>query len=82
MTSNKPYLIRALNEWIYFSARFGGRSFMINIPISAVLAIYAKENGQRMIFAEEESLQRDNERIWQDIEQKEPSRKPALRIVK
>ncbi len=55
---------------------------MINIPISAVLAIYAKENGQRMIFAEEESLQRDNERIWQDIEQKEHSRKPALRIVK
>ena len=30
---------------------------MINIPISAMLAIYAKENGQRMIFAEEESLQ-------------------------
>ena len=94
MTSNKPYLIRALNEWIldnqmtpfllvdanegvevpeqhikdgkiilnvapsavqeitfedewiYFSARFSGQPFMINVPINAVLAIYAKENGQ------------------------------------
>jgi len=131
MTSDKPYLIRALNEWIidnqmtpfllvdadiegvevpeqhvhdgkiilniapgavqeiafedewiYFSARFSGQAFIINVPINAVLAIYAKENGQGMMFAEEESLQRDNERIWQDIEQKEPSRKPALRIVK
>ncbi len=94
MTSNRPYLIRALNEWIidnqmtpfllvdaniegvevpeqhvrdgkiilniapgavqeiafedewiYFSARFSGQVFIINVPINAVLAIYAKENG-------------------------------------
>ena len=34
------------NEWIYFSARFSGQSLTISIPISAVLAIYAKENSQ------------------------------------
>jgi len=70
------------DEWIYFSARFSGQAFIINVPINAVLAIYAKENGQGMMFAKEESLQRDNERIWQQIEQKVSSRKTALRIVK
>jgi len=28
-TSNKPYLIGALNEWIYFSARFSAQAFVI-----------------------------------------------------
>ena len=70
------------DEQIYFSTRFSGQAFIINVLINAVLAIYAKENGQGMMFAEEESLQRDNERIWQEIEQKVSSRKTALRIVK
>ena len=127
MTSNKPYLVRALNEWIldnqltpfllvdasvkgvevpeqhikdgkiilnitpsavqeiafenewiYFSARFGGRPFMINIPISAVLAIYAKENGRGIMFTEEESLAVDTA----EVEQKESSKKPVLKVIK
>lgn len=102
MTSNRPYLLRALNEWILdnhltpyllvnaeadgveipagyaengrvvlnispaavkgisisnemvnFAARFGGVSCYINVPVTAVLAIYAKENGMGMIFPEE-----------------------------
>ena len=61
---------------------------MINIPISAVLAIYAKENGRGMMFSGEETLPENNT----EVEQKEPSKKepkeielnkkPALRIVK
>jgi stringent starvation protein B len=102
MTSNRPYLLRALNEWILdnhltpyllvnaeadgvevpggyadngkvvlnispaavkgitisneavnFNARFGGVSCFINIPVLAILAIYAKENGMGMIFPDE-----------------------------
>jgi len=105
MTSHRPYLLRALYEWIAdngltphllvdatrpqvlvpvhavkdgrivlnvaqravaglemgndvirFSARFGGVSHNVSVPVSAVLAIYARENGQGMALpAEEES---------------------------
>jgi stringent starvation protein B len=66
------------NEWIYFSARFSGQPFMINIPVSAVLAIYAKENGRGIMFAEEEPLSVDTA----EVEQKESSKKPVLAVVK
>jgi len=101
MTSNQPYFIRALYQWIVdndmtpyllvnaedaqaqvpqqyiedgkivlnlapmaisdldmgndiicFNARFGGKSTEVHFPIMAVLAIYAKENGQGMAFNE------------------------------
>jgi stringent starvation protein B len=101
MNSNKPYLLRALNEWIIdngqtphiiidingegvdvpdqaiqdgklvlniapqatrnlemgnecitFQARFSGSPFNIYLPIDAVMAIYARENGQGMMFAQ------------------------------
>ncbi|NCT67098.1 MAG: ClpXP protease specificity-enhancing factor [Rhodanobacteraceae bacterium] len=100
MTSNRPYLVRALYEWIsdngltpylvvdagvdgvrvppsavkdgrvvlniaaravaqleisndyvQFLARFGGVSQSVQVPLAAVLAIYAQENGQGMMFA-------------------------------
>lgn len=100
MTSSKPYLLRALYEWILdndftphiiadaeaadadvpaqaiqdgrvvlnispnatgnllmendavsFKARFGGVSRDIWLPMHAILAIYARENGQGMMFA-------------------------------
>jgi len=103
MTSNRPYLLRALYEWIVdnrltphilveagvagvevpdqavqkgkvilnideaavrelelgndllsFKARFSGKEYGVSVPIDAVLAIYAKENGQGMMFAQEE----------------------------
>lgn len=103
MTSSKPYLIRALYDWIVvngltpyflvnaeapgvqvpqehvndgrivlnispsacrglhldndrivFTARFSGQPIQIGLPPGAVLAIYAKENGRGMEFAEEE----------------------------
>lgn len=100
MTSNRPYLLRALYEWISdngltpyllvdataenvrvppgaakdgrivlniaaravsqfeisnervaFLARFGGVSHSVFVPMAAVLAIYAQENGQGMMFS-------------------------------
>ncbi|HEX5305450.1 MAG TPA: ClpXP protease specificity-enhancing factor [Dyella sp.] len=42
------------NEWISFQARFSGASQSILIPVHAVLALYAQENGQGMMFPAEE----------------------------
>ena len=42
------------NEAITFSARFGGQPFALHIPVKAVLAIYAKENGAGTVFTLEE----------------------------
>ena len=102
MTSHRPYLLRALAQWIAdndmtphllvdatqpgvqvpssvvkegkvvlniaeravvrlqiddasvsFSARFGGTSFPVMVPISAVLAIYARETGQGMALPDD-----------------------------
>jgi len=101
MTSHRPYLLRALNEWIAdngmtphllvdatlpgvqvpasavkegkvvlniaeravvrlmidneavsFTARFGGVSYPVYVPIPAVLAIYSRETGQGMALHE------------------------------
>jgi stringent starvation protein B len=103
MTSNRPYLLRAVYDWITDNgftpyilvdaarpgvrvpaaairdgkvvlniamravanlelgndrvrcmARFGGVSQPLDVPVSAVLAIYAQENGQGMMFPEEQ----------------------------
>lgn len=35
---------------ITFQARFSGASFPVHVPIAAVAAIYARENGQGMAF--------------------------------
>lgn len=42
------------NDWISFQARFSGVSQTIQIPVQAVLALYAQENGQGMMFPAEE----------------------------
>ncbi len=39
------------NDAVSFSARFSGASREIYLPVSAVLAVYAKENGHGMMFA-------------------------------
>ncbi len=40
---------------VTFSGRFGGTPMEVRVPIDAVLAIYARETGQGMIFTEEEN---------------------------
>lgn len=42
------------NEVISFQARFSGVSQAIRIPVQAVLALYAQENGQGMMFPAED----------------------------
>ena len=38
------------NDSVHFSARFGGVSRDILVPVANVIAIYARENGQGMAF--------------------------------
>jgi len=67
------------NEWISFSARFGGVAEEILVPPGAVLGIYAKENGQGMLFPEEGGDDRGPDR---DPEPTPPGRRPSLKVVK
>ncbi len=46
------------NEFIEFKARFAGSAREILVPISHVLAIYARENGQGMAFPREQPASR------------------------
>jgi stringent starvation protein B len=41
------------NEAVAFTARFGGVSHAVVVPLSAVLAIYARETGQGMALPED-----------------------------
>ena len=75
----RPQAIQRLtlgNEEIQFNARFSGRPMSIVVPITAVMAIYAKENGKGMIFDQE-----DDESDKTPPENKPPTR-PTLRVVK
>jgi stringent starvation protein B len=42
------------NERVTFSARFGGKPYQLIIPMAAVIAIYARENGAGTMFEDDE----------------------------
>lgn len=60
------------NEAVQFNARFSGKPMDVSLPTHAVLAIYAKENGQGMVF---------NEVNHTEPEPPKPT-KPNLRVIK
>lgn len=81
------------NDWVTFSARFGGVSHSIEVPMGNVLAIYARETGEGMSFAEtdqpqlaatEESSgnQPESSAPGSDEPPQPPRGKPQLRVVK
>jgi stringent starvation protein B len=61
------------NEWLTFKARFSGNEHNVSVPIDAVLAIYAKENGQGMMFAQ------DDEALPPTDPDSDPDNKPIKR---
>ena len=126
MNSSRPYLIRAIHEWILdnemtphllvdiegegvdvpaqqgqngkivlnispqaveglmlgndaigFRARFGGIATDVYVPVAAVLAVYAKENGRGMVFSEDDSGPEPD-----DGASTKSGKKPNLKIVK
>jgi stringent starvation protein B len=38
------------NEWLMFNARFSGKPMEVIVPVSAIRAIFARENGQGCAF--------------------------------
>jgi len=52
-----PVAVRNLfigNEALSFEARFSGQSMQVFVPMDSVMAVYAKENGQGMVFGWEQ----------------------------
>ncbi|NBB92739.1 MAG: ClpXP protease specificity-enhancing factor [Gammaproteobacteria bacterium] len=135
MLSSRPYLVRAINEWIVdsgltphllvsadfpgldvpessiqdgrvvlnisptavrdllidtemvtFVARFGGVSRAVTVPIQAVEAVYARENGRGMMFpADEEDEDGAPDQGADDSgegEKRDRKSKPNLKVVK
>ncbi len=75
--------LRLGNDWIEFSARFGGVARSVQIPVPAVQAIYARENGQGMAFGEEKGSDELPEPDAPPPEKPAArARRPVLKIVK
>lgn len=131
MTSNRPYLIRAIYAWIgdngmtpfllvdaqrpgvrvppqavkdgkvvlniaaravaqlelgdadiTFSARFGGVSRPVRVPVAAVEAIYARETGQGMMLPAEDQPEAPPPAGGAPEPAPAPAKGPRLRVVK
>jgi stringent starvation protein B len=67
------------NDAMAFNGRFGGVATDIYVPITAVVGIYARENGQGMVFEPEESTGPPDEPPPDPIK---PEGRPSLKIVK
>ena len=77
------------NEAVTFTARFSGVSFPVQVPIQAVLAVYARETGQGMALPDdiigsdatsEDDLPPDPPSSPDDTPS--PGKRPHLRVVK
>lgn len=77
------------NEDISCSGRFGGVSHQILVPMAAVMGIFAKENGQGLVFQGQDSSPSLSQGV-EDLSDDEPPSggatappgKPKLRVVK
>ena len=69
------------NDWVMFSARFDGKATEVAVPIQAVLAIYAKENGQGMVL-EKEATQPEPPTEPPTEPSSDKTSKPSLKLVK
>jgi stringent starvation protein B len=70
------------NDWISFQARFGGIPRKIMVPVSHVLAIYARENGQGMSFPFDACKANKSKEINPEDHEKPKANRPSLTIVK
>ena len=72
------------NDWISFSARFSGAPHAISFSPDAVLGIYARENGNGMLFepVESASANTTDESPAVAPTTGKPSGKPSLKVIK
>ena len=68
------------NHWLCFNARFSGRPHDVAVPVDAVLAIYSKENGQGMMFAQDDDAMPPTDP--DSGPEGKPARRPHLKVVK
>ena len=77
------------NDFVHFSARFSGVSQELEIPIDAVIGIFAKESGQGMFFqvaepaeSEATSTEAAEPTAPKEDEPPKPPRGSHLKVVK
>ena len=79
------------NDAITFSARFAGQPMQVYVPVTAVLAIFARENGQGMMFGQEPGSEAESEQETRQPDdavasgpgtKKDKRKGPALKVVK
>ncbi|APC13381.1 ClpXP protease specificity-enhancing factor [Providencia rettgeri] len=59
------------NEEVRFNARFGGVPRQVYVPMSAIMAVYARENGAGMMFEPETAYDAELSSGVEDIEEPE-----------
>ena len=72
------------NDAVVFNGRFGGVATDVYVPVTAVVGIYARENGQGMVFEPEEPPE-DDPTPPEDTPPEpsgKPEGRPSLKIVK
>jgi stringent starvation protein B len=83
----RPEAIKSLdlgNDFVSFNTRFSGKPMQVHVPIQAVLALYAQENGRGMVFDQEEAGDDTTTPPPQPQPPvtEPPKARPALRVVK
>ncbi|MFY1664887.1 ClpXP protease specificity-enhancing factor [Pseudomonas sp. Pseu.R1] len=87
-----PSAVRHLhmdNDAVSFEGRFGGVPHSLYVPVAAVMGIYARENGQGMVFDLEPAVDDDEDLDVEDDdlpppddEPPRPTGRPSLKVVK
>jgi stringent starvation protein B len=70
------------NDSIEFNARFGGAPMHVSFSVDAVLGIYAKENGQGMVFDAKNDKGEDPPPETTPTPPADKPKRPNLRVVK
>ncbi len=69
------------NEIITFLTRFDGEVFTISIPVDGVLAVYAQENGQGMVFDPKPHPEEGNDETFKVDKPSNFKAKPSVSIT-
>ncbi|OLS59348.1 ClpXP protease specificity-enhancing factor [Pseudomonas putida] len=89
-----PNAVRGLqmeNDAVSFEGRFGGVAHSLYVPTGAILGIYARENGQGMVFEleppmaedeEDDEVEPDDDGPPDGGQPPRPSGRPSLKVVK
>lgn len=80
-----PNAVRQLdmdNDRVTFDGRFGGVPQQVWLPVQSVMAIYARENGEGMVFEIEPVTPPEPPQDEPGPESKSAPGRPALKVVK